>query len=284
MSIPIDFGVSFEGKHTYKDFGLVMTEYIPGTPEVQSHYLEVIGRDGLLDITDAYGEVKYYNREYSWSFIDISDYSERPRKLMQLFNYLHGRSFQIVIDDDIDYYLTGRIQCRYNDHIPNYTTLEVVADCQPYRTRDSYKFYINASGGIWITFPSGRQPQCPIFESDQEIFISYEGGNAWIPSGAYQDPNLWFHEGDNRVFINSTPHSSNITYEELSKHTYAEISEKPMYEWYLNGQEPVAPLTYGQLENYTYEEIAQRRMIEWRFPASDDPRFNVYVKYDWRDL
>lgn len=55
-------GVSFGDFHSYRDFSLILSQKTIGTPSPKTEAIDIPGGDGVLDLTEFFGEVKYNNR------------------------------------------------------------------------------------------------------------------------------------------------------------------------------------------------------------------------------
>lgn len=53
---------------TYNDFGLLLSPFELEIPEIQTNYIDVVGRDGSIDLTEILGQVNYKNRELNLTF------------------------------------------------------------------------------------------------------------------------------------------------------------------------------------------------------------------------
>ena len=58
-------GVTFGIKHSYEDFGLILSSKEIGLPTPKTESVSVIGRNGDLDLSD---DVKFENRKLSFTF------------------------------------------------------------------------------------------------------------------------------------------------------------------------------------------------------------------------
>ena len=60
-----NYAATLNGKHTYTDYGLYVTNTNPvEPPEVKAEYIEVPGRNGQIDLTEALtGYTVYNNRQ-----------------------------------------------------------------------------------------------------------------------------------------------------------------------------------------------------------------------------
>lgn len=101
-------GVSFDGKHTWLDYGLFM-EGSPsiGMPEVQSTLIQIPGRDGLLRLSAAVdGTVHYYNRSFTASFFP-NDRAAFVDTVSVLAAAIHGKFVKMVPDCDSEFFFEG---------------------------------------------------------------------------------------------------------------------------------------------------------------------------------
>jgi predicted phage tail component-like protein len=150
MSYDIRNGVKFGDKHSYTDFGLILKER-PNTnmPRPKTQYVDIPGTDGSIDMTNAFGTVKYEDRNLQFKFKVIGDRENWYTRHSELANYLHGQQMKIIIDEDNKYYYLGRPQVNEWASSGNTSTIVIDAQCEP------FKYDINqpADGGwLWDPF------------------------------------------------------------------------------------------------------------------------------------
>ena len=126
---------------------LTILGYGTGTPDPRFYYVEVPGRNGVLDLTSAIGPVTYDNRQVWFS---VREYANPPRHLFKyssLLNRYHGKLVKIVFDDDKEYYYTGRceVKTEYIDNNTRDITFEIDAD--------PLKYPVYASDEDWLWDP-----------------------------------------------------------------------------------------------------------------------------------
>jgi predicted phage tail component-like protein len=149
MSYDITNGVKFGSKHSYKDFGLILKKRpeLP-MPEAKTQYVDIPGMDGSIDMTNAFGTVKYNNRNIKFTFKVIGDRDNWYTRHSELANFLHGQQMKIIIDEDKKYYYLGRPKVNDWESNGNQATLVVDALCEP------FKYDINQpSDGGWLWDP-----------------------------------------------------------------------------------------------------------------------------------
>lgn len=59
-------GIKFGTYHTYDDFNMILSEKRIGSPSPKIETIDVPGGDGVLDLTEYFGDVKYGNRNLSF--------------------------------------------------------------------------------------------------------------------------------------------------------------------------------------------------------------------------
>ena len=115
----IETGVSFGELHSFWDLDLILAsaEIPPASPK--ENFVDIPGADGSVDMTEAFGEVKYSDRtgaKFTFYMNPAGDLSEAAweEKKTQISNRLNGLRCHITLDKDPDYYWQGR--CTVNDH------------------------------------------------------------------------------------------------------------------------------------------------------------------------
>ena len=112
-------GVKFDDKHSLNDFQLIMTSKSINEPEIKVIKIELPGSDGIKDLSEVFGGIKYGNRIITINFdllIDIKDWATTRRNIV---NFLHGKVRKIIFDIDSSFYYKGRckITSFYNEKV-----------------------------------------------------------------------------------------------------------------------------------------------------------------------
>ena len=127
-------GVTFGNYHSFRDFRLVLSpNNAIGTPAPKYQKLDIPGGDGVLDFTEAFGEVKYGNRSLSFEFSTMVPQSEFMALFATVQNALHGQKMRIVLDDDPDSYYIGRLTVSEWKADRLIGSLTIDCDCEPWR-------------------------------------------------------------------------------------------------------------------------------------------------------
>lgn len=150
MSYDITTGVKFGTMHSYRDFGLILQKRPEiEMPEPKTQYVDIPGMHGSIDMTAAFGSVKYSNRNIKFTFKIIKDRENWYTRHSEIANYMHGQRMKIIIDDDRRYYYYGRPKVNVWESNNNTATLVIDALCEPFK----YDIYQPSDGGwLWDPF------------------------------------------------------------------------------------------------------------------------------------
>ena len=128
-------GISFDNIHSFTDLNLVLSNVNipPATPK--TNYIDIPGGDGSVDLTEALGDVKYKNRECSFTFT-IFPYEDAEEKKTKISNLLNGKRCKIKLDKDSGYYWDGR--CSVNSYASQKNIHQIVigASVAPYKLKN----------------------------------------------------------------------------------------------------------------------------------------------------
>lgn len=216
-------GVTFGTKHSYKDFGLILTSKTVNLPDLKTETQDVPGMDGELDLTDAItDDVKFKNRKLSFTFTVIDPVKQFFIVLSEVTNFLHGKRLRVVMDDDKNFYYEGR--CKVNQFKTDKRTATIIIDCdvEPFKTEinsagepwiwDTFSFvdgiiYVNevkVSGSATINLINRRKIVSPTFTCTSAITVSFNSSTYSIPKGTTTVLDIRLQEGDNYVTFRGT--------------------------------------------------------------------------------
>ena len=131
------WGVTFGDYHTYNDWGLVLTGPVAvSLPVAQTNLIEIPGRSGLLDLSEALtGAPAYSSRTLRANLAALVAPEDWASMYATILNAIHGQRLNIVLDEDPDYYLTGRVTVEEPTWQDGFWRLTISAVCDPYRLR-----------------------------------------------------------------------------------------------------------------------------------------------------
>ena len=105
-----NYACTINGKHTWYYYGLYVTNTAPiAPPEVRTQYIELPGRNGNLDLTDALtGRPVYGDREITLELGGKKPAHEWPGFFSRFLADVHGKKVKIIFDNDPHCYYVGR--------------------------------------------------------------------------------------------------------------------------------------------------------------------------------
>lgn len=138
-------------KHTYRDFGLLMTDRKIGRAALKKKQIDVPWRDGVLEYTQVGGRTYYDNRPLSYTF-KIQDEENYQRIHSDFSEYAHGKILRIKDDDYPDYYFYGMCDVGDLSKDKKNRKFTLNVDAEPYR----YSFASSTEDILWddVHFPT----------------------------------------------------------------------------------------------------------------------------------
>lgn len=142
-----NFG-SYRYKHSYRTFELFpKSKMSVQPPEVRETYIDIAGLDGELDLSEVLtGYPSYESRDAKWEFT-VVDRSHWDYVYSRLMNEIHGRKMYAILEDDINYYYTGRM--KVDSFKSKKNTAVIVVDGY----LDPYKVMVGATSEQWMWDP-----------------------------------------------------------------------------------------------------------------------------------
>lgn len=177
-----------------------------GSAERQESYVEVPGHNGPLDLSTVLtdGEPYYGSREFS-ATLESSEGTrlEREERISKMVNQLDGWRYNIVLPDDPEHYIVGRVRVEklYND--PAHAAVQVTATCDPWRYNKTETVVGLRATATEQTVPlinSGRRSVVPnIKVTEGDVTLIFNNGSeeyTWALSpGEYIQAELYLKTG-----------------------------------------------------------------------------------------
>lgn len=190
-------GVWFDDLHVGYTMDLIMNYARVSTPAVKIKEIEVPGMDGVLDITESLGEVKYNNRQISFKFT-----TKDQDKVDTMINTLHGQKKKIILDREDGFYYLGR--CSVGDPVVNRNLLEVemAAACEPYKYKSRltrHKEEINGASNIVLL--NERMRTVPRITVSDPMQLIFDNKQYQLPAGEYRLADVVLKQGYNRFRV-----------------------------------------------------------------------------------
>lgn len=197
-------GITIGGMHSWDDLGTVLTDLVIGAPEVQTSYVEVPGRTGDLDLTEALiGRAVYRNRTIQMTVQTTKSLSGEkwPTVYENYLSLCHGNKVTIIPDDDTDYYYVGRGQITAHTINGRLQTISASFNCEPYK----YKADITTVAKdltedyVTITLYNDHMPVVPEIATDTDCYLIWNDTTYAISAGTWTSLDIELQDGDNII-------------------------------------------------------------------------------------
>ena len=193
-------------KHSYKDYDMLpKSKMVVQPPSVREVYIEIAGADGDLDLSEVLtGYPSYDSRDAEFTFT-LVDRKKWDFIYSRLMNNVHGRRMRVIIDEDSNYYYTGRIKVNSFASNKNTATIVINGHFDPYKKSlianserwlwDPFNFEtdvardysaIVVSGTTAVTVVGSDMPVTPVFSVSSNMTLTFEENEYQLSSGATQ--------------------------------------------------------------------------------------------------
>lgn len=212
-----EYGVIIGDKHTARDWDLVCTKVEIGSPEQKTQYIEIPGRDGYIDLSEALtGEPHYSNRDLKISLIRREpDFRRWHIKASDILDYCHNMRRKVIFDSDPSYYYEGRLRAESSKDFKGIDCFTISVNAHPYKYErfsslepwiwDVFSFEdgiirnykdLQVDGNLTLVIPGRRMKAVPVFECSSEMQLTYGGVEYTLPAGRSKILDLRIGEGE----------------------------------------------------------------------------------------
>lgn len=210
--------VTFGTKNSYDDFGLILTDKNIGFPEPKLEEVDVIGADGVIDLSEVLNDdIKYNTRKLQFTFTVLKGNKYWASTVADVANYLHGKKLRIQMDFDPAYYYTGRCKINSFKTSKRLCTITIDAECEPYRLDingngekwlwDTFSFQngfirvntVTVNGSLQVNLQNQRKIVSPTFTCSTAMTVTFDGITYNLPKGKTQVLGIRLQYGTNYV-------------------------------------------------------------------------------------
>ena len=197
-------GIRFGNYHSFDDFNLILSKKTIGTPSPKTEVVDIPGGDGVLDLTDYFGEVKYNNRILTFEFSSIIPQADFMNQFSKVQNALHGQKMRIVLDDDADWYYIGRISVNEWQAERAVGKLTIECDCEPYKMADTEVMQMVSGEAVEVILPNAKKHVIPLITITGTVDLTFGTNFYALTEGPYELPGVTLVEGENTVLLDGT--------------------------------------------------------------------------------
>lgn len=212
-------GVRFGNIHTYDEWKLILTSVDISFPDIKTEKTNIPGADGELDFTESLtNDVKYKNRKITFNFVMVQERSLWTSLMSTIANYLHGKDFKIILDNDLNFFYKGRAKVNQFKSDKSIGKIVIEADVDPYKYDlissaedwlwDPFNFEdgiinetkdLTVNGELTVNIYGRRKLVSPKFVCQNALQCIFEGHTYNFTPGTNYAPNIQIREGKNTL-------------------------------------------------------------------------------------
>lgn len=199
------YGVTFGTKHSYSDYGMILTDYEIGEPVPRRYLVTVPGRNGVLDLTEEMTpKIKYENRPLRFAFTWRTSTANFEDDKQAIVNALHGQKMQVTLDSDPDYYYVGFVTVESVTFSGREKGTAVIAvDAEPFKYAKLATAYTQNGDGT-VVCVNDRMEVIPQITNTAEATIVFGTVSVTLSEGVHKVAEIELAEGNNTLVITST--------------------------------------------------------------------------------
>ena len=198
--------IRFGTKWAHADYGLIVAPYAIPMPEPQMNFVEIPGRDGALDLSEAFGTVRYTDR-----IIPLTLYARAPfdTSISAFAADVHGRRINVIFDRDPTYYYDARMTIEDVERHAGYCELSLECRAKPYKLEHfETAITVLPTGSATVTLTNTRMPVVPVITVSAGMTLTFtllgKDSTVNLSAGTHIIPSLVLMEGDTEIGITGT--------------------------------------------------------------------------------
>ena len=198
--------IRFGTKWAHADYGLIVAPYAIPMPEPQMNFVEIPGRDGALDLSEAFGTVRYTDR-----IIPLTLYARAPfdTSISAFAADVHGRRMNVIFDRDATYYYDARMTIEDVERHAGYCELSLECRAKPYKLEHfETAITVLPTGSATVTLTNTRMPVVPVITVSAGMTLTFtllgKDSTVNLSAGTHIIPSLVLMEGDTEIGITGT--------------------------------------------------------------------------------
>ena len=131
--------------------------------------MQVPGRDGSLDLTEAFDAIRFNDRII---YITLYATGEYDGRVSNFVNAVHGKRMQIVFSKDPDYYYTGRVDVTSISKRDGYCEIAVTITAEPFKL-DIQETAVTVTGNGTAILRNARMPVVPFVSNTEQATLTF---------------------------------------------------------------------------------------------------------------
>ena len=192
------------GFHTWRDFhAVIQNSDIVGSPTPNTNYVDVPGGNGHIDLTEALtGDVTYSNRTLTFELAMKTMPSLWPQLTKKIYNALHGKAVQVILDEEPSHYFYGRVTVESSARSQIAGQVNISVDCVPYRYEIEETNVTFTGTGEWqCVLSNDRMWVVPAITATKACSMVYGSSIISLEEGEQKIADFILKEGDTQLYI-----------------------------------------------------------------------------------
>ena len=197
--------LTLDGVNLYRIHRIVLETFKIGIPEPQLTTVDVPGRNGKLDMSEALaGHLTYNNRIIELALGIVGSEEVMEQKRLTLFNLINKPLCKLKFSH-LQGYFEGRCIVTDVSREHGHYTITMKCDCFPYRYLDSEFSQIRTLSSTLtaISCLCLMMPVVPKIETSSNATIKYKAATFTVQKGVHTLPIL-FKQGTNELIVSGT--------------------------------------------------------------------------------
>jgi len=187
-------------KNTYSTWGLMLESVSIPMPEPQTNYIQIPGRDGALDLSEALtGSVNFNDRPVTMQFSILNTYDNWAALLTTIASYLHGKKYKMRLDIDLTFYYYGRFTVDSSKSDEATSTIVITGIVEPYKYEVAITSVTHNIAGSGVVNHVGLRMPTPVSITTPGAgwTVVFNGVTYTLASGLNVIPQIILVEGNN---------------------------------------------------------------------------------------
>lgn len=220
-------GITIDGKHTLKDWHLILESMKIGHPKPKTSIINVFGRNGVIDASEYLMDLPIFeNRTLEFKFTFNRDIRREDWELWRskLLNAVHGKKLKVTLDCTPSWYYIGRVEIEPDEDDGTALSFTMTVDAEPFQYSDigqkgNWKWdelcFVDGSiflhtfmlqeGTTTIRVPNCRMTVVPTITANEAVTVEYGGGRYEIQKNTPTvRPAILLREGHNEFKITAS--------------------------------------------------------------------------------
>lgn len=164
------------GSVNTQSYGLIVAPYEIPLPLAQTNFVQVPGRDGSLDLTEAFDAIRFNDRMIYITLYATGEYDDR---VSQFVNAVHGKRLQIIFSKDATHYYTGRVDVTTITKYDGYCEIALTITAEPFKL-DRQETTATVTGNGTAVLRNGRMPLVPLVTNSEQATLPFLSGGSTV--------------------------------------------------------------------------------------------------------